>query len=123
MSKKSILLVEDEERLRQILSKILTMFNYGVFEANSGNEALSLIESNSHAIDLLISDINMPNMSGIELYEKIKSIKPELRCVMTTGYLDDDEKLELDKLGVLGVIYKPFQVEEVLQVVETSILK
>ncbi len=117
----TILLVEDEDRLRQILKKMLGMFNYEVFEAENGQSALSLLTTHHNQVDLIISDINMPKMNGTELFQNITEKYPHIRCLLTTGYLEEHEKESIKNMGVQGIIFKPYQVKEVLQMVQTSL--
>ncbi len=118
---KTILLVEDEVRLRQILKKILTAFNFQVFEAGDGHEALDIIKTSEDTIDLVISDINMPKMNGSELYENLKLLNPQIKFLMTTGHLEEDEQSRLESKGVHGFIFKPYQIQDVLEMIKTTI--
>ena len=69
-------------------------------------------------IDLMFMDVKMPGMSGIETFKEIQKIKPRLLVVMMTGYSVDELLKEAFELGAYGVIYKPFDMEEVLSIIE-----
>ena len=82
----TILLVEDEDAVRQLLSAILKANGYDVIEANSGKSALSAHEKNSHKIDLLLTDVVMPEMDGFELGEQIAGRSPKIKILYVSGY-------------------------------------
>jgi CheY-like chemotaxis protein len=86
---KTILLVEDDPVVRQVASEILTMNGYRVLEAKGGDEAMSLSDRHSGGIDLLLTDVVMPRMSGRELAEYVAPMHPGLHVVYMSGYVDD----------------------------------
>ena len=102
-----ILLVEDEDSVRKITSRILAGLGYQVLQARDGNEALE-IAGNSNGIDLLLTDVVMPRMGGRELAETALAMKPGLKVLFSTGYTDD--MVLHHKLIERGVklILKPF---------------
>ncbi len=83
----NILIVEDEEGVRIFLKEALLAHKYNVLEAKNGREAMEILEKEN--IDLVITDLIMPEMNGEELYEKIKEKKPEIKFIFTSGYTDD----------------------------------
>ena len=86
----TILLVEDEPVLRELASVILRDYQYEVLEAGTGAEAIKIWEQHQGKIDLLLTDMVMPEgMTGRELAEKLKSRKPDLRIIYTSGYSAD----------------------------------
>jgi len=106
--KEHILVVEDEQVVRMMTSKILTRLGYTVCEAASGREAVELFVKKKDTIDLLITDVIMPNMNGWDLAQQLLSIKPETKILFTSGYTDN----VIAHHGVLGedvnFIGKPF---------------
>ena len=88
MATGNILLVEDEEHLREASADYLGSLGYTVLCAGSGLEALSLVQA-SHAIDLVISDVVMPNMNGRQLAEKLREFRPGMQVLFISGYADD----------------------------------
>jgi len=84
----TILLVEDESFIREVISKGLTALGYMVFEAANGHEALEISEKYEHPIDLLLTDVVMPKMSGKELSEKITAVRPDIKVIYMSGYTD-----------------------------------
>jgi CheY-like chemotaxis protein len=85
----TILLVEDEELLRSLAVQILEEFGYAVVTASNGEEGLRICQEFKGRIDLVISDVVMPRMSGRELAEHISVLRPETRVLFMSGYTDD----------------------------------
>jgi CheY-like chemotaxis protein len=85
----TILLVEDQPQLRHLTSHILQGYGYNVREVANGKEALSLFEQNGELIDLVLTDIVMPGITGIELGRQLRSTHPEIKILYMSGYTDD----------------------------------
>lgn len=85
----TMLLAEDEESVRKLTKDVLEEFGYKVVEAADGEEAVSIFMENKNIVQLLLLDVIMPKMSGREVYEKIKKIKPDIKLLMTSGYSAD----------------------------------
>ncbi|MCS6806929.1 MAG: response regulator [Acidobacteriota bacterium] len=108
----TILLVEDEPSVRELASHILRQLGYTVLEAESGEQALSLVQQREQTpIHLLLSDVVMPRMSGRELMQKLHALRPELKVLLMSGYADE----AVARHGVMepGVAFlqKPFSPE------------
>ena len=87
--KETILLAEDEESVRKLIKEVLEADGYRVIEAADGEEAVNKFMENKDRIDILLLDIVMPKMSGREVYERIKKIKPDIKLLMASGYPAD----------------------------------
>lgn len=111
-----ILVVDDEEHVREMICRMLDTLGYGVEFVESGQKALDVVKKKSEPFDLVILDMNMPTMSGKETFFKLKEIKPDLKIVISTGY--SNASLEPAPLNDLvdGFLQKPYQMEELSKV-------
>jgi DNA-binding NtrC family response regulator len=117
----TLLVVEDEEMLSELLKASLEALGYTVITASSGGQALSIYESLGEDIALVISDLGLPGMSGRDLFLKIRGISPSARVVIATGYLDPGTRTELLSLGACGFIQKPYLPDDVARAVREAI--
>jgi len=116
-----VLIVDDEKFIRDILADFLGMEGYVVRTAEDGQAALSEL---SHAhYDLVISDLKMPRMGGIELLEQIGNAAPNALTVIMTGFGTVETAIDAMKRGAYDYILKPFKVEEVIHVVQRGLEK
>ncbi len=116
INKSSVLYVEDEEILREEISNLLQGFFKKVFTASNGEEALEIYEKNSDEIDILLTDVNMPKMNGIELVTKVREKDSNLPIIICTAFNDAEVLLKAIKLGVSDYIIKPIQMITTLKV-------
>jgi CheY-like chemotaxis protein len=117
----SILLVEDDDNLRNLLQRTLEGAGFSVFPAADGAEALRLCQQDDDTIDLVVSDIVMPELNGIELAERILAARPEMMFLFITGFGDQFPELrELTKYGA-NILEKPFLPSELLRKVEDTL--
>jgi len=117
----NILLIEDEAAIRRVLSKILAEENknYHVSEAADGLEGMELIKKEDY--DLVLCDIKMPKMDGVEVLEAIKKIKPETPVVMISGHGDLDTAVNTMRLGAFDYISKPPDLNRLLNTVRNAL--
>ena len=85
----TILIVEDEESLRRVAQRVLALAGYTVLEATNGGDAMRLLERHEPPVDLVLTDVVMPGMSGGELASRIREWNPEMKILFTSGYADD----------------------------------
>jgi PAS domain S-box-containing protein len=85
----TVLLVEDEESVRSLVRGILESFGYEVLEARSGEQALKMVRQHPGPIDLVLSDLVMPEMGGVDLVSRLRALRPEIRVLFMSGYTDD----------------------------------
>lgn len=115
MRTERILVVDDEESMREFLSVVLSKEGYSVRAVGSGKEALEVLARENFA--LLISDLRMPEMSGLELVALARKRHPQLAVIVITAFASLESAIEALRLGALDYIMKPFQVDEILLVV------
>ena len=116
--KESILIVENEEDIRCLLTDILVTEGHKVHSASNGIDALELF--NQEQIDLVLTDLGMPVMSGWEVANTIKKRAPDVVIAVITGWGTQLEQGELDKNGVDIVVNKPFRVQHILNMVQEA---
>jgi response regulator RpfG family c-di-GMP phosphodiesterase len=116
-----VLIVDDEKFIRDILADFLGMEGYAVRTAEDG--AAALTELRSATYDIVISDLKMPRMGGIELLEQITTTAPNALTVIMTGFGTVETAIDAMKRGAYDYILKPFKVEEVIHVVQRGIEK
>ncbi len=116
-----ILIIEDEAAIRRVLNKILTEENkgYEVFEAEDGLAGMKIIKNED--FDLVLCDIKMPKMDGVEVLEAIKKIKPEIPIVMISGHGDLDTAVNTMRLGAFDYISKPPDLNRLLNTVRIAL--
>jgi len=116
-----ILIIEDEAAIRRVLSKIISEENqsYHVEEAEDGLLGIEMIKNNEY--DLILCDIKMPKMDGVEVLEKAKKIKPEIPIVMISGHGDIDTAVNTMRLGAFDYISKPPDLNRLLNTVRNAL--
>ena len=119
--KPTILIVDDEEIARNNLEHILKKEDYAIATAQSGMEALKILDSS--AFDVVLTDIKMQTVDGLEVLEKTKSKYPDTQVIMITGFSAVDSAIETIKKGAFHYIAKPFKLDEVRSVVKQALKK
>lgn len=117
----NILIVDDELSMREFLTILLEREGYLVTAAGSAEEALALLGSS--LLDLVISDVHMPGLGGIELLGRIKTMTPETAVLMITAFSEAEQAVEAMKLGAYDYIAKPFKIEEIKLLVRNALEK
>ncbi len=115
MERKRILICDDEEGVRESLKLILEK-DYEIALATNGEEAINYI--NEKPVDLLILDIKMPKVSGLEVLRDIKSQKPDINVIIATGYQSAEIAEETIKYGASDYITKPFDKQNVINTIK-----
>ncbi|MFY0631465.1 MAG: sigma-54-dependent Fis family transcriptional regulator [Flavobacteriaceae bacterium] len=118
-----ILIIEDEAAIRRVLTKIISEENeaYQVSEAEDGLSGIEMLKDNDY--DLVLCDIKMPKMDGVEVLEKAKKIKPEIPFVMISGHGDLDTAVNTMRLGAFDYISKPPDLNRLLNTVRNALDK
>lgn len=113
---KRILVVDDEENAREALSKILIHDGYEVSTVSNGLEALNFLRSRE--VELIITDINMPEMNGLIFLRELNRNRPESNVIMLTAYGEVESYLEAMNLGAFEYINKPVKYDELKKVIK-----
>ena len=114
-----VLVVDDEEDLRELISAELMLKGYEVFMAENGLKAMEVLKQEH--IDVVVSDIRMPKMNGIELLDAIKTLSYIPMVMMISAYSSTVTEDELKAKGALCLIPKPFRLKQVISVLEENL--
>jgi len=118
----TVLYCEDEEYLRDITKGILESFTKNQFICKDGAEGLAVFKENQHLIDLVITDVNMPNKNGLEMAKEIKEINSNMPIIVATAFSNSEYLLEAIDLGVDKYVLKPINVKKLLDIMSKSLL-
>ncbi|HUC98440.1 MAG TPA: MASE1 domain-containing protein, partial [Candidatus Polarisedimenticolaceae bacterium] len=110
----TVLLAEDEQGMARLLENSLQHEGYHVLAAKDGAEAIDVYERHRNEIDVVVTDLGLPKISGSEVIREMKKQNPEVKIIVTTGYLEPESKSELLAAEVKEYIYKPYSVDEIL---------
>lgn len=117
--KQGILVVDDDEGIRENIVDLLGSDEYRVVSAGDANEAMRILEKEK--IDLLLTDFQMPGPNGVELIESARKNNPSLPAILMTAYLYVYEQLDADRRRDITLLRKPFDADEILRVVAASL--
>lgn len=115
----NILIVDDEKSIRETLKIIFNNLNYNVFTAQDGFEAINFIKSN--IIDIMVTDLRMPGMDGIELMQKALEIDSSIETIFISAYADIKAAVKVVKMGAFDYIEKSFSTDELIFTIEKAI--
>ena len=116
---RSILVVDDEVRYRELYARVLRDAGFDVLEAGSAADALELLEHET--LDMIVSDVRMPGESGLDLLRRVRTGKPELPFLLVTAYADVREAVDALKLGAVDYLAKPVDLDELLAAVRDTL--
>jgi two-component system, cell cycle sensor histidine kinase and response regulator CckA len=117
----TILLVEDEDPVRAVNARALTARGYTVLEAASGVEALQIIEERGAPVDLVVSDVVMPEMDGPTLLGELRKLYPDLKVIFVSGYAEDAFRKNLPEGEQFNFLPKPFSLRQLVEIVKQVI--
>jgi PAS domain S-box-containing protein len=118
-----ILVVDDEENIRQITRATLEKYNYRVFTANDGTEALAVYAQRSSEIQLVLTDLAMPYLDGFATIRALRRINPELKIIAASGLTTPEQNAELQALNVNAFLSKPYAAEKLLTTLAEALQK
>jgi DNA-binding NtrC family response regulator len=115
-----ILVIEDEEQLRQIIQSVLNSESYKVILTETAREGIDLYKADKEMIELVILDFNLPDADGLSVFRQLQEMNPEVKVLLTSGFDVDDSAQEAIRLGALEFIRKPFNRQQILDVVKRT---
>ena len=116
---KRILVVDDDNTIRYLAVDMLTNMGYETLPAEDGLEAVDIFEKEKDAIDLVLLDMVMPKLGGVETFHKLRDIDPAIPIVLISGYTKDEAAQELLDEGASSFIQKPYRMEELVGIIQT----
>ncbi|MGB7287812.1 MAG: response regulator [Salaquimonas sp.] len=116
-----ILLVEDDDSVRSFVSRALQMDSHRVVEAEDGEIGLETFVADPDGFDLVLTDIQMPQMDGIEMSQALAKTVPGQKILMMTGYANQRERASSTKAIVIDVVQKPFTLTEIRKQVSSAL--
>ena len=119
--RETILLVDDEEIITDVASRLLTELGYTILIANSGEKAIEIYTQKKDDIDLIILDMIMPNLSGGETFDRLKSVNPNVRAILSSGYSIDGKAQAIMKKGVRVFLQKPYRLNDLAQKIREAL--
>ncbi len=115
--RRTLLVVEDEEMLLHPVRDLLEENGYKVLIARDGREAVERHSANADRVDLVLLDLDLPRLGGWQAYLKMKEANPKLHCIVASGNLDAEQRMEMLKAGVQASVRKPYSGEQILRTI------
>ena len=117
----TVLLVEDEEAVRRFAARALESRGYNVLKATTGVEALDVLAEHASEIDLVISDVMMPEMDGLELLQQMRKTLPDMKVIFISGYAEEALRRELAEDESFVFLPKPFSLKDLASAVKEAL--
>ena len=119
--KHAILLVDDEPLTLNMLKRFFEKADFDVMTAQDGLEAIAVYEHKKDQIDVILSDIELPEMDGWMMHSRLKEINPQVKVIFTSGYYHPEIQTRCDREGIEALIPKPFKLDEVVSIVRSHV--
>jgi two-component system cell cycle sensor histidine kinase/response regulator CckA len=117
-AKLRILVIDDEKNILELISDVLESAGYEVYVAENGRKGIEVFKQFSNDIDLVVLDIVMPEVGGVECFHEIRSIRADIKILLTSGYNKSEINEELIRDGIQAYLPKPFNLTDFLNTVE-----
>ena len=118
---RTVMLVEDEEMLRELGVMLLESDGYRVLAAKDGVEAVEMFEAHADEIGLVVCDLGLPRLGGRDVFLRMKEIKPSVRTIVASGYLEPNLRTEILRAGVIDTVQKPYDFRELIERIRSII--
>ena len=112
MREKSILIIDDEEIIQNILTEVLGLMGFNTISAGSGVEGIDIFKKNKDKIELILLDMFMPGKSGLDTSRELSSVDPNIKIIFMSGFPDEDGLLNVENQDQNSFLKKPFSIEE-----------
>ncbi|MCA9733434.1 PAS domain S-box protein [candidate division KSB1 bacterium] len=119
----SILFIDDEDAVLDVVNRMLTKLGYSVTISNSSRNALKVFQQNPAKFDLVITDLTMPDLNGIELAKRIHNGRPDFPIILITGFGEDLNRDLLNNCGIKAVVGKPLMISDLAQLIREALTK
>jgi CheY-like chemotaxis protein len=106
--KRTILVVDDQQVVREVAQAALQRLGYSVLLAEDGKTALELFEKHQDLIPLVLLDLTMPEMGGLEAFQRLQAMRPEVKVLLSSGYNEAEATSRFQGLGLTGFVQKPY---------------
>jgi two-component system cell cycle sensor histidine kinase/response regulator CckA len=116
-----ILVVEDEQLVRDLAERVLSLHGFRVLTAEDGQRAVDVFRAHAADIDLVLLDLTMPGLSGAEVFAAIMEQRPNTRVLITSGYAEEESQSLLRHPSVTGFLGKPYRIDRLIEQVQTSL--
>ena len=115
-----IMIVDDEEVIRNMVNVFLKSYGYEVILASNGMEAIEKIQQTGVEVSLVFLDMMLPGITGMEVFKRLRQTNPKIKAILTSGYTQDILEEELDE-STTSFLQKPFRINELIQKIEEMI--
>jgi CheY-like chemotaxis protein len=115
----SILIIEDEKEIQALLATSLKKLGYTIYSADNANQALEKFKIYQDELDVIVTDIGLPDINGAVLIEQIRDASDDIPIITTTGYVNQDLRKHLLDIGVAHIIYKPYELSDVAEAIQS----
>lgn len=116
--KQLVLIIDDEEAVREAVSDILGFTGIGVLTAVDGVSGIDLFRANQHKIDLVLLDLSMPGLNGADTFQELRKIDPTVKVVLSSGFDEAEATRQFVGQGLAGFLQKPYNMKNLVQKVE-----
>ena len=117
----TVLVVDDDQIILGLSKELLNLLGYEAYTAQNGNAALEMLSSKGEKIDLVILDISLPDINGLDLSSKLLAKRPNLKIILTSGNMLEDLEDSEDRLqqkGIVGFLHKPYELDALKSTLE-----
>jgi two-component system, cell cycle sensor histidine kinase and response regulator CckA len=117
-SKRTVLVVEDERLMRRLLERVLSSDDTSVLLAADGQEAIDIYRNHKREISVVLLDLGLPRVSGLDVFNSLKGENPDVRIVVASGYLEPEVKSKMYEAGVEHFIEKPYRLDQLVETLQ-----